>query len=246
MKQSKKPKVIGILGGMGPDATVDLYSEIIRQTPIKQEQDHLPVIIFSNPKVPDRTKALVAGGEDPLPHLIYSAQVLEKAGADFIIIPCNTAHHYLPQLQKEVSIPILNMIGETADFITQHYPREKQVGLLATTGTIKVGIYSTTFRERGLRIIHPEESTQQSLVMRAIYDIKAKKPIAPAKRRLKQAACELISKGCSLIVMGCTEVPLGLNQKDMAGKSVQLIDPKVIISRAAINLALGKSPPPPK
>jgi len=143
MEQAKKPKIIGILGGMGPQATVDLYNEIIRQTPIKEEQDHLPIIIFSNPKVPDRTKALIAGGEDPLPHLIYSARVLEKAGADFIIIPCNTAHHYLPQMQKAVSIPILNMIAETADFIKQRYPQKKRVGLLATTGTIKVGIYST-------------------------------------------------------------------------------------------------------
>ena len=244
MEQPKKPKTIGILGGMGPQATVDLYNEIIRQTPIKEEQDHLPIIIFSNPKIPDRTKALIAGGEDPLPLLTYSAQVLEKAGADFIIIPCNSAHHYLPQLRKRVSIPILNMIAKTADFIKQHYPQEKRVGLLATTGAIKVGIYSTTFAKRGLEIVHPEEATQQSLVMRAIYDIKAKKPLAPAKRRLKQAADELISKGCSLIVMGCTEVPLGLNQKDVAGKGCQLIDPKVIISRAAINFALGSSPSP--
>ena len=246
MRQPKKLKTIGILGGMGPQATVDLYNEIIRQTPIKEEQDHLPIIIFSNPKVPDRTKALTAGGEDPLPHLIYSAQVLEKAGADFIIIPCNTSHYYLPQMQKEVSIPILNMIAETADFIKQHYPQEKRIGLLATTGTIKVGIYSTIFNKKGLEIVRPEDSTQQSLVMRAIYDIKAKKPLAPAKKRLKQAAYELISKGCSLIVMGCTEVPLGLNQKDIAGKGCQLIDPKVIISRAAINYALSNSPLSPK
>ena len=242
MEQPKKPKTIGILGGMGPQATVDLYNEIIRQTPIKEEQDHLPIIIFSNPKIPDRTKALIAGGEDPLPLLTYSAQVLEKAGADFIIIPCNSAHHYLPQIRKAVSIPILNMIAETADFIRQHFPQEKRVGLLATTGAIKVGIYSTTFKKRGLEMIHPEEATQQSLVMRAIYDIKAKKPLTPAKRRLKQAADELISKGCSLIVMGCTEVPLGLNQKDVAGKGGQLIDPKVIISQVAINFALGNSP----
>jgi len=242
MEQQNKPKTIGILGGMGPQATVDLYNEIIRQTPIKEEQDHLPVIIFSNPKIPDRTKALTAGGEDPLPHLIYCAQVLEKAGADFIIIPCNTSHYYLPTLRKAVSIPILDMIAETTDFIKQHYPQDKQVGLLATTGTIKVGIYSTTFIERGLEIVHPEESNQQALVMRAIYDIKAKKPLAPSKRRLKQAAHELISKGCSLIVMGCTEVPLGLNQRDMAGKGCQLIDPKVIISQAAINFALSNSP----
>ncbi|GAH53208.1 unnamed protein product, partial [marine sediment metagenome] len=107
-------KIIGILGGMGPEATVDLFHKIIKFTPAKKDQDHFRIIIDNNPKIPDRTAAILGKGEDPLPALQETARNLEKAGVDFIIIPCNTAHYFLPQIQKSVNIPVLNMIEETA------------------------------------------------------------------------------------------------------------------------------------
>ena len=106
-------RIIGILGGMGPEATVDLFREITRLTPAEKDQDHVPVLVYSNSKIPDRTTAMLEGGEDPMPALIESARVLERAGAGVLVIPCNTAHYYLPELQKKVGIPILNMIVET-------------------------------------------------------------------------------------------------------------------------------------
>jgi len=115
-------RVIGILGGMGPEATVALYKRILDRTPAKRDQDHLRVIIDSNPKIPDRTAAIVGKGESPLPMMTEGVRNLERVGADFLIIPCNTAHHWLSELRKAVSIPIIDMVGETAAAVAAHTP----------------------------------------------------------------------------------------------------------------------------
>ena len=106
-------KIIGILGGMGPEATIDLFTKIVKSTKAKKDQDHLRILIDNNPKIPDRTLAIQKKGPSPLPRLIQSAKTLEKAGADFIIIPCVTAHYYVDRLQKRVNIPILHIAEET-------------------------------------------------------------------------------------------------------------------------------------
>jgi len=102
-------KIIGILGGMGPEATLDLFHKIIKLTYAEKDQDHLRIIIDNNPKIPDRTDAISGTGKDPLPKLIVTAQILEKAGADFIIIPCNTAHYFISEIQQSIKIPILTL-----------------------------------------------------------------------------------------------------------------------------------------
>jgi len=233
MKQPRY-KTIGILGGMGPQATIDLYGEIIAQTPANNDQEHIPTIIYSYPQIPDRTEAIIARGESPLPYLIEGAKLLQKAGANFILIPCNTSHHYLPQMQKEVDIPILNMIELTAIYIKEKFHAIKAVGLLSTTGTIKTKIYQNELEKQGLRIIIPEAKSQKELVMKAIYDIKANRKIKEAAKRLHQAAAELTAKGAEVIIMGCTEIPLALKQNNL---SIPLIDPKKIIASKAISMA---------
>src|SRR3990170_3583948 len=116
------PKSIGVLGGMGPAATADFYQKIIRATPAKADQDHLKVLIFSNPQVPDRTAAIRGERPDPLPILAASAEVLIQGGVDLIAIPCVTAHYYYDALQQAVSVPILHLIGETATAVLSEYP----------------------------------------------------------------------------------------------------------------------------
>ena len=123
----KNEKIIGILGGMGPEATIDLFQKIVKLTPAQQDQEHLRIIIDNNPKIPDRTKAILHGGENPLPELIKTAQNLERAGADFIIIACNTAHYYLPEIQKTVNITIFSIMQETALYIHHVFPSMKQI-----------------------------------------------------------------------------------------------------------------------
>src|SRR5690554_5255424 len=122
-------KTIGILGGMGPAATVDLFDRIVQATPAQRDQDHIPVLIVSNPIVPDRSEAILHGGADPVPAMLNGLRKLAGMGADFAIIACNTAHHYLDKLQAQVEIPILDMIGETVQAIRRNYPDVEHAGI---------------------------------------------------------------------------------------------------------------------
>jgi aspartate racemase len=221
---------------MGPQATIDLYNEIIAQTPAKCDQDHIKTIIYSNPKIPDRTQAIVAQGESPLPYLMEGAKFLEKAGADFILIPCNTAHYYLAQFEKEIAVPILNMVELTVAYIMEQFPHIKKIGLLSTTGTLRTHIYQDSIEKQNLEVITSSQADQENLVMKAIYNIKANIKLEDAAQQLSQAAKNLAKQGAEVIIMGCTEIPLALKQEYI---SIPLIDPKKIIARKAVSLALA-------
>ncbi|HNR64929.1 MAG TPA: amino acid racemase [Atribacterota bacterium] len=167
-----KEKIIGILGGMGPEATIDLFQKIVRSTPAKKDQEHIRIIIDNNLKIPDRTKAILYNGENPLPELIKTAQNLERAGADFIIIACNTAHYYLHKIQKTVNIPIFNMMQETALYIHHTFPSLKQVSLFATEGTIHTGLYQAYLDNFAIETLVPTQTEQKEL-MEIIYGVKS-------------------------------------------------------------------------
>ncbi len=234
-------KTIGILGGMGPEATVDLYRWIVKLTPAKKDQDHIPTIIFSYPQIPDRTQALIYGGENPLPYLIKGVRFLKKSGADFVIIPCNTSHKFLPEIMKQCNIPIINMIEETRNFIERNFSKVKKVGLLATTGTVKTHVYHDVFEKSKIELIVPGENVQGGKVMEAIYGKEGIKAGFINKRvvsLLVEAAKHLEKKGAEIIIMGCTEIPLALTQKDF---HLPLISPVEILARHAVQLALGKN-----
>ena len=226
-------KIIGILGGMGPEATIDLFYKIIKFTPAEKDQDHLRIIIDNNPKIPDRTAAILGKGEDPLPALRETAQNLEKAGADFIIIPCNTAHYFLPSIQESVKIPILNMIEETAKETQQRIPQIKKVGLLASIGTYKTEIYHQQFKKYNIEVIYPNEKDKEE-VMKAIYAVKAGDLSEEVKKNIISIAQKLINKGAEAIIAGCTEIPLILKEGDV---SVPIIDPTQALAKAAVQKA---------
>jgi len=226
-------KIIGILGGMGPEATIDLFYKIIKSTPAEKDQDHLRIIIDNNPKIPDRTTAILGKGEDPLPALQETARNLEKAGADFIIIPCNTAHYYISQIQESVNIPILNMIEETAKETQQRTPQIKKIGLLASMGTYKMEIYHQHFKKFNIEVISPEEKDKEE-VMKVIYAVKAGDLSEKGKKNIIQIAQKLIDKGVEAIITGCTEIPLILKEGDVP---VPLIDPTKVLAEIAIQKA---------
>ena len=226
-------KIIGILGGMGPEATIDLFYKIIKSTPAGKDQEHLRIIIDNNPKIPDRTAAILGKGEDPLPALQETARNLEKAGADFIIIPCNTAHYFLPSIQESVKIPILNMIEETAKETQQIIPQIKKVGLLASIGTYKTEIYHKHFKKFNIEVISPEEKDKEG-VMKIIYAVKAGNLSNDVKGNIFKIAQKLINKGAEAIIAGCTEIPLILKEGDV---SVPLIDPTQVLAKVAVRKA---------
>jgi aspartate racemase len=220
---------------MGPAATADFYQKIIRATPAKADQDHLKVLIFSNPQVPDRTAAIRGEGPDPLPVLVAGAEVLIQGGVDFITIPCVTVHYCYDALQRAVSVPILHLIGETATAVVKEYPGLHRLGLLATTGTLQSRLFEPHFEPQGITILPPDPAVQSAAVMEAIYAVKHGEPLERPRHLIRQAAEHLRERGVEAVVAGCTEVPLILQDGDIA---VPVIDPTWILARAAVRHAL--------
>lgn len=235
--QDKADRVIGILGGMGPEATVDLYRHIIDLTPASKDQDHIKVIIYSNPKIPDRTEAIVAQGESPLPYLIESAEFLEKWGAGIIAMPCNTAHYYLPEIQQRAAVPILDMIEETCADLCTRLPEIHTVGLLAIDGTLRSGVYHRVMAEAGVKILVSGNAEQQK-IQSAIARVKAGVTKLPTQEIFETAARRLIEAGAEAIILGCTEVPLAFDPDKI---DRPCLNPTRILAKAAVNWALGNN-----
>ncbi len=229
-------KVIGILGGMGPEATLDFFGKIIQSTPATRDQEHLRLIIDNNPKIPDRTEAILEKGESPVPEMVRSGLSLEKAGADFIVIPCISAHFFLDELRRKLSLSILSAVDEISVLITRDHPDIKAVGLLATKGTIHGGLFQKRLMERGITTFVPDPDDQEH-VMEAIYKIKSLKASLvreECKETFIDISSNLIKKGSQGIIAGCTEIPLVLEPEDLA---VPLFDPLLILAKAAVREA---------
>lgn len=230
-------KVIGILGGMGPEATVFLFRRIVEATGAARDQDHLRIIIDNNPKIPDRTPAILGLGESPVPLMVSTARNLEHAGADFIVIPCVSAHHFIDSLQEAISIPILSIVDAVIAELGRNSPTLDTVGLLATSGTITGGHFQRGLEDAGYVVKVPTPSDQEKLVMEAIYGergIKAGFLSAENKERLMEASHRLVGSGAQGIIAGCTEVPLVLSQEDL---SFPLFDCLLILAREAVKEA---------
>ncbi len=223
-------RVIGIIGGMGPEATADFYMKIVKGTKVKRDQDHFHVIIDSNAKIPDRTKAILHGGESPVPEIIKAAKRLGQMGVEVACIPCLTSHYYIKELQASVDYEILNIFEELAKYIQKEYPEVKKVGVLATSGTVQMGLFNQYLTEN--TIIYPKKHVQEEKVMEAIYGEKGiksgnleGKPVG----YLIEASESLADDGAELLILGCTEVGLALKQQHV---SLPVIDPLDVVVKA--------------
>ncbi|MBN1224372.1 MAG: amino acid racemase [Candidatus Aminicenantes bacterium] len=226
-------KTIGILGGMGPEATEYMFDLILKNTKAEEDQDHIPVLIYSNPKIPHRTNAIFKKGPSPTPLLIKGIKKLIQAGADFIIIPCVTAHYFLPEVAQTVDFSYLSLLEESLHWAKDHIPGLKKAGLISSTGTLQSGLFHKTYEKAGVQVIGPEESEQEK-VMQAIYGpsgIKAGFTKGLSKEWIVNTAKILIGRGAEAIIAGCTEIPLVLKPEDIA---VPLIEPMQIVAQASI------------
>ncbi len=175
-------EILGVVGGMGPAATIQFMHLVVSLTPAQRDQDHIRMLVDMNPAIPpDRTAAILGQGPSPVPELVKSARLLEQAGATFLVFPCNTAHYFLPQVQAQINIPILNMIEETAAYIGGERGGMNKIALLATDGTVQTGLYQQALSGRKLNYLVPDEAAQQA-VMKTIYDIKAGCDLKKAKQ----------------------------------------------------------------
>ncbi|MEU5591715.1 amino acid racemase [Streptomyces sp. NPDC020298] len=224
-------EVIGILGGMGPAATADFYAKLVATTPGSSDQDHLRTVIWSDPTIPDRTEALLGDGPDPTPWLVDGSRVLREAGATLIAIPCNTAHAFVPRIAGHVGLPIVHMIGEVARHLTTLSPRIHTAGLLATTGTVRAGLYQEWLDRSGIRLVLPDTTSQDQEVMPAIRAVKAGIRDDTSSALLARAAERLTGQGAQAVIAGCTEIPLGLPGDAV---DVPLIDPALILAQALV------------
>lgn len=226
-------KTIGVLGGMGPDATALFFHRLVALTPAKCDQNHIPIIVYNNPQIPDRTKAIMNHGENPLPALMDGVSVLQKAGADFICIPCNTVHYYFSSLKDYADIPIINLINCVLETALEETRNLGVIGLLATKGTIKSGIYQSVFAEWNMEVITPEERELNEL-QSAIHRLKNKSRDSSIIRKM---AVGLVRKGMQGLILGCTELSLIAADLDV---KVPLLDSIEILARKAVRVALDQ------
>ncbi|GCB44511.1 aspartate/glutamate racemase family protein [Streptomyces sp. NL15-2K] len=227
-------EIIGILGGMGPAATADFYAKLVSTTPGDNDQEHLRTVIWSDPTIPDRTEALLGDGPDPTPWLLNGSRVLREAGATVIAIPCNTAHAFVPRIAHHVGLPIVHMIGEVALHLTTSRPRVHTAGLLATSGTVRAGLYEEWLDRSGIRLVLPDAASQDREVMAAIHAVKAGTRDKTTTALLARAAQRLTEQGAQAVIAGCTEIPLGL---PAGAVDVPLIDPALILAQALVRRA---------
>lgn len=243
------PKTIGILGGMGPEATADLLWRIVRLTPASCDQEHPRILVDSNPRIPDRTAAITGTGESPLPMLLETARGLERAGAELIVIPCNSAHHWYDEIAAAVRVPVLHMIRlaatETLRLIASERQRDGAGSsgearpaalLLATSGTVASGTYQRAFDEAGLSLVVPGPA-EQAQVMDVIYSVKAGE-----RARARPLALDVLSREVgrlspACVVLGCTELPLVLHAGDV---DIPMIDSTEVLAREAVLQAVGR------
>lgn len=230
----QKYKTIGIIGGMGPLATADLFRKIIENTNAETDQDHIHIIVDDNTNIPDRTKALLEGGPDPVPEMTKSAKTLEAAGADCLVMPCNTAHNFHKDVSEAVSIPVLNMIDITCKAISSKGIRK--VGLMATTGTIRTGIYQRYCDKYGIEMLAPDETFSRDLMDLIYNGVKAGRKEYDCTG-INEGVRKMLRDGAELIILGCTELPLAYSMYHL---EFPYIDPTYELAKAAIIFAAGE------
>ena len=243
----RKPFKIGVVGGVGPLATVDFMEKIVKLTDAKRDQDHIKMIVEQNPQIPDRTEHLLNQGTDPTIALFATCKKLEAAEADLIAIPCNTAHAFVDRMQSHLRIPVLNMLDEAMAQIASRYAGQL-VGLLATSGTIESGVYAAAAERAEVQIIKPDVQ-HQALVMDAIYGVEGVKAgwtEGKCRSDLRLAIDHLAQRGAGVILLGCTELPLLFPQTenfDAAGRTIALLDPTLLLAAACVRHAQAASTP---
>lgn len=223
---------IGIVGGMGPVATLDLFDKLLRHTDARTDAEHIRIYIDCHTGIPDRTQAILGGGESPVPHIAESANKLAAMGADFLLIPCNTSHYFYDEIARLSPVPILHMIRETAKSLAADGVR--RVGLLATDGTVSAGVYQQALQEYGIETVCPDEVAQCE-VMRLIYDgVKAGAQSFDAKAIVAEIA-RMKQEGAQRIVLGCTELPIGFRLYGIPTDDT--VDAADILAKAAVAAA---------
>jgi aspartate racemase len=224
---------VGVLGGMGPEATLAFYRRVLELTTSVNDQGHIHLLIDSNPKVPDRNSAVAGTGPSPAPILAQMARGLEGAGADFLVMVCNAAHAFQEAIEAAVSIPFLSIVAETHDEVRRRFPQVRSVGLLASSGCIDANLYQSAFSADGMSVLAPTGADRESF-MELLHRVKSGDKSEAVGRGMRAVAESLIEQGAEVVVAGCTEVPLVLSQTDLTRP---LVDSAEVLAKSTIHRA---------
>lgn len=232
---AKKRLAVGVLGGMGPQATVDFVQEIVRRTPASGDADHIRVLVDCNPGVPDRQAARRGDDRPVRAALAEMALGLEAQGADFLVMPCNTAHAFIADAREAASVPFVSIIDVTVDAARRAYPTGS-IGLLATDACVDAELYQDAAARAGLKTIAPPAASQADC-MRLIGEVKAGNTGESVRKDMRTLAEELVQHGADVLIAGCTEIPL-IVQGDVGG--VSLLSSTGELAQRTVEYALGR------
>ena len=224
--------LLGVLGGMGPMAGGTFVTRLVALTPAGCDQDHIPVMLCNDPRVPDRSSACLGHGEDPLAAMMMGIRRLEGAGVRLIAIPCNTAHLWYDQMALQARVPLLHIVEAVCDDLARLGVNNAYVGLMGTPATLKLGLYQGPLERRGHSVIVPDEEELQ-LCINAISAVKGNRPekaFVPAVDCIRRLA----ARGADAVVLGCTELPLAVPHAKRAALGTPLTDSIDALARAAI------------
>ncbi len=202
-------RILGVLGGMGPLASAQFMLRLTLLTPAGRDQEHIPAVLWSDPRVPDRTAARLGSGEDPLPALLRGIRGLEAAGCGAVAIPCNTAHGWHAAMQAATGLPILHIVEATAAELVRLGVTQGPIGVMGTAATLEMRLYQQGLERRGWPCLMPDAAEMAERVTPGIALVKANR-VAEAYAPLAEVARSLVARGATAVVLGCTEIPLGI------------------------------------
>ncbi|MER8634073.1 amino acid racemase [Mesorhizobium opportunistum] len=227
--------LIGILGGMGPAATVDFMSKIVRATPATIDQDHIPLIVHDVPQIPDRSSAIENGRDDPFLPMLSGVRFLDAAGVEFIAIPCNTAHYWHDRLDRGCRATILHISRAVLQQLIAMPNRPRSIAIMATRGTISADIYTTELLKAVDRVVIPDEKTQR-LIDHSITSVKGG-TMVPARKAAGAAARQLVQQGAECLLLACTELPVAFSGLEVG---TAMLDATEALARACVKASLGE------
>ena len=232
-------KRVGVLGGLGPLATVYFMDMVVKLTEAEKDQDHIPMLVMNDASIPDRTAFILGRSpESPLPQMLENAAMLEKAGVDFLVIPCNTAHFFYDAVTEAVQIPVINIMEEAVAAAGRAIPGLRAIGVLATDGTVQTGVYERFAKEAGLELVVPEKEEQEA-VMHIIYDeVKAGRPAD--WKTLVRIGESLRTRGAEAVILGCTELSVVSRDQELTKIYPWMVDSLEALAEKCIVTAGGK------
>jgi len=234
--------ILGVLGGMGPLATVDFLAKLIEETPATHDQEHIPVITYSVPQIPDRPAAILNNAESPLPHMLAGITTLKNAGAGTVAIACNTAHYWYDDLVQQGGLPILHIADAACSDLARRSMKATRVGLIATKGTVAAGFFQQRLAQHGIECVLSSEIEQDQFVLPAIEHVK-RNELAPAHALALESVRQLHARGAEAVILGCTEIPLAVDFAD-SDIAPACVDATRALARACVAWWQARPPTP--